>query len=333
MTTTNLGVIKAIFVGNTAPSNQDVIWKDTSLLVPLHKYYDSSSSSWQLFINAVQVDNVTIKIDIDGKIYVDPASLPGYTLANGSVTLLKMANVASGTVFYRKSAGTGTPEVQTLAVLKQDLGLTGTNSGDQDLSGLALKSYQINGYPLNGDINLDAGDIGAPEGYGTSTGINTGDETKSSILTKLEITVLEGENTGDQSASEVLIEDVEEIFIADNVEDALEEIKLLTDSHEEQLSVLKQNIYPINLVSGSSVAAKIVGATVPSGWTLTADGGNLLVTHNLNRECSDVIVWSAGRKARPFSDGYTGLVSTANTVLIEGLEPDSVAVRLNVILE
>lgn len=53
------------------------------------------------------------------------------TINNGVVTLGKQANVASGTVFYRKTAGVGIPEVQTLATLKTDLGLTGTNSGDQ----------------------------------------------------------------------------------------------------------------------------------------------------------------------------------------------------------
>ena len=52
----------------------------------------------------------------------------------GVVTLAMQANVASGTVFYRKTAGTGAPEVQTLATLKTDLGLTGTNSGDQTIT-------------------------------------------------------------------------------------------------------------------------------------------------------------------------------------------------------
>jgi hypothetical protein len=56
------------------------------------------------------------------------------TIANDAVTLAKMANVATGTVFYRKTAGTGDPEVQTLATLKADLGLTGTNSGDQTIT-------------------------------------------------------------------------------------------------------------------------------------------------------------------------------------------------------
>jgi len=44
-------------------------------------------------------------------------------LEDGSVTLEKMANVPSITVFYRKSAGDGPPEVQTLATLKADLGI------------------------------------------------------------------------------------------------------------------------------------------------------------------------------------------------------------------
>ena len=56
------------------------------------------------------------------------------TIAAGVVTLANMANVATGTIFYRKTAATGVPEVQTLATLKTDLGLTGTNSGDQTIT-------------------------------------------------------------------------------------------------------------------------------------------------------------------------------------------------------
>lgn len=53
---------------------------------------------------------------------------------NTQVTLAKMADVATSTVFYRKTGGTGVPEVQTLATIKTDLGLTGTNSGDQTIT-------------------------------------------------------------------------------------------------------------------------------------------------------------------------------------------------------
>jgi len=65
------------------------------------------------------------------------------TIANSAVTLAKMADVATGTVFYRTTAGTGAPEVQTLSTLKTDLGLSGTNTGDQDLSGLLVKASNL----------------------------------------------------------------------------------------------------------------------------------------------------------------------------------------------
>lgn len=53
------------------------------------------------------------------------------TISSGSVTLAKMADMATASLIYRKTAGTGVPEVNTLSTLKTDLGLTGTNSGDQ----------------------------------------------------------------------------------------------------------------------------------------------------------------------------------------------------------
>lgn len=56
------------------------------------------------------------------------------TIAAGAVTLAKQANMATASVVYRKTAGAGAPEVQTLATLKTDLGLTGTNSGDQTIT-------------------------------------------------------------------------------------------------------------------------------------------------------------------------------------------------------
>jgi hypothetical protein len=65
------------------------------------------------------------------------ASGATWTVDNGAITLAKQADVATATVFYRKTAGTGAPEVQSLATLKTDLDLSGTNTGDQDLSGLA----------------------------------------------------------------------------------------------------------------------------------------------------------------------------------------------------
>ena len=52
------------------------------------------------------------------------------TIANKAVTLAKMADMATASLLYRKTAEAGAPEVNSLATLKTDLGLTGTNSGD-----------------------------------------------------------------------------------------------------------------------------------------------------------------------------------------------------------
>lgn len=57
-----------------------------------------------------------------------------WTIDAGAVTLAKMANVNQDTIFYRKTAGAGAPETQTLAQLKTDLGLVGNNTGDQTIT-------------------------------------------------------------------------------------------------------------------------------------------------------------------------------------------------------
>jgi hypothetical protein len=83
------------------------------------------------------------------------------TIANSAVTLAKMANMATASVIYRKSGGAGAPEVNTLATLKTDLGLTGTNSGDQvNITGNAgtatilYTTRTINGISFNGSANI-----------------------------------------------------------------------------------------------------------------------------------------------------------------------------------
>jgi hypothetical protein len=66
---------------------------------------------------------------------IGPLRVATGMIQNAAVSLAKMASVATGTVFYRKTAGTGDPEVQTLATLKTDLGLANSNSGDLTLAG------------------------------------------------------------------------------------------------------------------------------------------------------------------------------------------------------
>ena len=118
-------------------------------------------------------------------------TLPIARIADGAVTLAKLANMATSSLIYRKTAGSGVPEVQTLATLKTDLGLTGTNSGDQTitLTGMvtgsgtgsfaaSLGSFtkaQLNTAVSDGDV-LYVGDV-------TSNATHTGDATGSTALT------------------------------------------------------------------------------------------------------------------------------------------------------
>ena len=87
-------------------------------------------------------------------------------LRNVVVTLAQMATVATGTVFYRKTAGTGIPEVQTLATLKTDLAvLTTIGSAGTDVA--------LAGQTLN-----------VPDASGTARGvITTGTQTIAGVKT------------------------------------------------------------------------------------------------------------------------------------------------------
>lgn len=99
-----------------------------------------------------------------------------WTIDNSAVTLAKQADMATASVVYRKTAGAGAPEVQTLATLKTDLGLTGTNSGDQtSIVGITGTKAQFNTAVTDGDI-LYVGDV-------TTNATHTGDVTGSGALT------------------------------------------------------------------------------------------------------------------------------------------------------
>lgn len=75
-------------------------------------------------------------------------------IADGSVTMVKLANVPSGTVFYRKTASDGPPEIQTLQTLKDDLGIP-------DISGLVA---QVDGHSLvSNELILKIHDKFAPD--------------------------------------------------------------------------------------------------------------------------------------------------------------------------
>lgn len=342
--TKDLGLVKAIFEGTTPPTNTSVLWRDTSLTIPLIKQYNPTTSAWEPLIYFTLIDNITIKKDGDGKLYVDVTTIPALTIADGTIALAKLVNFNSGTVLYRRSAGSGVMEATTLAQLKSDLGLAGTNTGDQDLSFYALKTYTINGKPLNGNITLTPSDIGSPVGSGNSTGTNTGDETTASIKTKLGITTLSGSNTGDQNASQVSIADVANYYIATNVEDALAEVKSLADTTKLRVDKSLYN-QKITLPAYTSVALRCSNASsgtdYPTGWTLVAGDSeyDLKIIHGLNKNFVDAKIYevngdSTERLLPSFSAAYTGILQNSkNEILIEGLTQDNLALRIELIFE
>lgn len=342
--TKDLGLVKAIFEGTTPPTNTSVLWRDTSLTIPLIKQYNPTTSSWEALVYFTLIDNITIKKGGDGKLYVDVSTIPALQITDGSVTLAKLVNFNSGTVLYRRSAGSGVMEATTLAQLKTDLGLSGINSGDQDLSFYALKTYTINGKALNGNITLTPSDIGSPAGSGNSTGTNTGDETAATIKTKLGITTLSGSNTGDQNASQVTITDVAKYYIATNVEDALAEVKQIADQNKSDLQKTPR-IEEITLPAYASVAQRcsnaIEGDDYPAGWTLTVGDSeyDLRIVHNLNRNFVKPEIWEVNgdgseRGLPDYSAAYTGkLQISKNEILIEGLTQDLLPLRIDLIFK
>jgi hypothetical protein len=50
MTVKNLGLVKAIHTGTTAPDNTAMLWFDTNVGVNIHKYYNLVSGQWVAFI-------------------------------------------------------------------------------------------------------------------------------------------------------------------------------------------------------------------------------------------------------------------------------------------
>lgn len=50
-------------------------------------------------------------------------------ISAGSITLAMQANMATGSIVYRKTAGSGAPEIQTIATLKTDLALAKADVG------------------------------------------------------------------------------------------------------------------------------------------------------------------------------------------------------------
>lgn len=82
-------------------------------------------------------------------------------------------------------------------------------------------------------------------------------------------------------------------------------------------------VYPITLSSSDNVSGKISGATVPLGWTLTASGVDMIVTHGLGRRVANVSICAVtgiGEQKLFNTAAYNGWITTdLNTLKIQSL--------------
>lgn len=149
-----------------------------------------------------------------------------------------------------------------------------------------------------------------------------------------------------QTAAETTIADAGDLFDATDVEAALAEVKAQADATDiavAAIGTVGQVIYTIDLGAYSTVAARVAAATettdYPTGWVLAANNvTNLLITHTLTgRKIAAVNVFeidvSGERLLVPFNSAYTGILGNALTVLIEGLAPTALAIRIELIIK
>jgi hypothetical protein len=145
-----------------------------------------------------------------------------------------------------------------------------------------------------------------------------------------------------QDAEQVAIDDTGGLYDADNVEDALAEVMAYAVTVASSIpSDITQTVYSIDLTAQTTVAARVVAATettdYPTGWTLAANSTtNLLITHTLTgRKIAAVNVFeidgSDERLLVPFDAAYSGILTNGATVLIEGLAPTILAIRIELI--
>lgn len=98
------------------------------------------------------------------------------------------------------------------------------------------------------------------------------------------------------------------------------------------------SVFSITLPSAASVAAR-VSAVIdkPTGWTLTADGLNLDIQHNLGRYTANVTVWAVNYAAEyqqlAGTAAHNGLTMTNMKLSILSLATIQVQIVIYVILE
>jgi hypothetical protein len=209
-----------------------------------------------------------------------------WTIDAGAVTLAKQADMATASVVYRKTAGAGAPEVQTLATLKTDLALTGTNSGDQtSIVGITGTKAQFDTAVTDGNF-LYVGDV-------TSNATHTGDATGDTALTVVKIQgkdfpTLSGAD--DQKYPKYV--SASNAFVMTTVSGGSGIANVVEDLTPQLGGALDPNTFGVssawfpNADDGAalgSTAKKWSDLFMASGAVVNYDAGNATITHSANR--------------------------------------------------
>lgn len=87
-------------------------------------------------VSTTQQTALDLKANLAGPTFTGTVTLP-----NATVTLAMMANMATASLIYRKTAGAGVPEVNTLATFKTDLVLVKADVGLSSVENTALSTW------------------------------------------------------------------------------------------------------------------------------------------------------------------------------------------------
>jgi hypothetical protein len=206
--TTNYPTVDAVNAGLL--TKEPAITSGTS-----SEYWRGDKTFQTLDKNAIGLNNVDNTSDADKPISTLQATAIGLK-EDSSNKSTSTTDSASTTKFPVWSAIVSYFDISRIKTILGITTLSGSNTGDQDLSGLVTKTTTINSQALSSNITLTTSDItdSTNKRYVTDTnlsiignqsGINTGDETITSIKTKLGITTLSGSNTGDQDLNGLVV--------------------------------------------------------------------------------------------------------------------------------
>ena len=169
--------------GTTHDLSANSSYTINSMLYPSSGIAVSNGSAWTTSINGTSSQFVKGNGSLDNNVYLITEVDPIFTSSNAfNITANDLINIAN---------------------------VSGVNTGDQDLSGLVPKTYEVNGHALSGNITITKGDVGLGNvaNVDTSTTSNIIDSTNKRFVTDsqlLAVSNVSGINTGDETQSTIL---------------------------------------------------------------------------------------------------------------------------------